>query len=631
MKRHGHPVPIANFAPEVTSSVDLESSGGKPFGFSGKTVQLGGGPVPAIPAYEPPKGKVQSFNTYGNRNSRGGASSNPDEGLQKAALVFGGIWLLGMFAGYSWWWPLSLVFEIIYAVLSTPPFSWVFGWILTPLSWIFGWAYRGVPLVEQMGALQELRLPADQVPTYADTYVHQYGDAALIFACHDGYPQLVQSLLSARELGYKDLLDAADENGNTALIYASAKGYRTVVSTLLRHGADPDIANQGSGGRSPLMESAGAGHKDVVASLRQANASLDLTDHFSNTALHYAAYHGHLPVVRELLLGSPRRDIQNSYGHTAASYAASNGHKAIVDLLNRAPTKMEQERADKLKTVTKAAEEKDDPYGIASLFGSGSKKAKEAKQVHGHAEDLHQRDLDFAPKAENVGGGLTGGGGAASMSDAERKALDDEIARLKHQQDEAELRAQRRIVELLEQNSANQKALDEKDREKRAMELNVTEMTLRLQDFDSRQKSAELRFQEEKQRADRMAEEKVQMQLEVDRHRTRAESAERERDAHMEASRRHEDALRRKQDEVAEYLATIERKNNEMTELRLRIQQFGGGGSSSASAEPSPPPVEAAPPPAAAEAQAPTEVEAPTAQDTQEAPIVAELEGKTET
>jgi len=92
-----------------------------------------------------------------------------------------------------------------------------------------------------------------------DSYVQQYGDAALIFASHDGYPQIVSSLLYNRELGYHELLDAADENGNTALIYAAAKGYRQTTSALLRAGADPDLANQGGGGRTALMEAAGSG------------------------------------------------------------------------------------------------------------------------------------------------------------------------------------------------------------------------------------------------------------------------------------------------------------------------------------------------------------------------------------
>merc|ERR1719162_1508943 len=141
------------------------------------------------------------------------------------------------------------------------------------------------------------------------------------------------------------------------------------------------------------------------------------------------------------------------------------------------------------------------------------------------------------------------------MSDSERKAMEEEIARLRHQHDEAELRSQKRIVELLEQNSANQKALDERGREKRTLELNVSELSFRTQDLESRQKAAEMRYQDEKQRSDHLAEEQVQMHLEGDRLRSRAEGAERERDAHMDANKRSGETLKRKQEEVAEHLA----------------------------------------------------------------------------
>ncbi|CAE7759929.1 ANKHD1, partial [Symbiodinium pilosum] len=96
--------------------------------------------------------------------------------------------------------------------------------------------------------------------------------ATRYFACC--VMQIVNGLLYNQDLGYTDLIDATDENGNTALIYASAKGFRQSTAALLRSGADPDVANQGHGGRTPLMEAAGAGHKDLVSALRLSNATV---------------------------------------------------------------------------------------------------------------------------------------------------------------------------------------------------------------------------------------------------------------------------------------------------------------------------------------------------------------------
>mmetsp|Transcript_48961 Transcript_48961/g.126257 ORF Transcript_48961/g.126257 Transcript_48961/m.126257 type:complete len:451 (-) Transcript_48961:130-1482(-) len=398
MKRHQ-----GNFAPEVTSAVhDLESPNGTKVYGGGKMIGLDG-TLPHIQPFTP-----QGGTSADPSKSRRGRSPIDGEGAKQVAMVVGGVWLLGvLLMGYDWMWPVSMAFEVLYWILNTPPFSWIFGWIVTPMQWIFGWMYKGAPLVDQTQPMQELRLASDQVSTYLDTYVHNYGDAALIFASHDGYPQIVNGLLANRELGYKDLVDATDEAGNTALIYSSSKGYKQTTAALLRNGADPDVANQGGGGRTPLMEAAGGGHKDIVAAIRLSNATIDQIDDFQNTALHYAAYHGHLSVVQELLKSNPRRDIKNSYGHTAASYAAANKHKSIADLLNREPTKREKERSARMQEqeLTKGKTTEDSKMkdwakemGLGDMFGD-KKDAKKTK-VKAVAADEEEEEEEESEEEE---------------------------------------------------------------------------------------------------------------------------------------------------------------------------------------------------------------------------------------
>lgn len=559
------------FAPEVTSAHhDLESSGTKVYG--SHMVGLDGAP------------KIQPFQALGgdaSKNRKGSRGSNAD-GAQRVGMLIGGIWLFGVVVlGYEVWWPLRIAFEMLYAMLSTPPFSWFFGWILSPMQWITGWAYKGTPMVEQVAPLQELRLPVDQVPLTLNNYVSDYGDAALLFASHDGYPQLVSSLLGNKELGYRDLLDATDDNGNTALIYSSAKGYRQTTALLLRNGADPDIPNRlNGGGRTGLMEAAGLGYREIVVTLAQANATIDLTDDFGNTALHYAAYHGHLPVVQELLKWNPTREIQNSYGHTAASYAATNKHKGVADLLSRLPTKREQERAQKLAEQTQKPADGAggimkglaEDFGLDTLFGgNGQRPPKLEKHVKGSAEDLHKTDrADFAPKLAKAASASTGTG---EISDTERKALEDQLASLRHQHDEAELKAQKRIVELLEKNSAQQKSLDEQSSELRQIRLNSTELKMKLQDLEAAQRTSDIRTAEERQRADRLQDELEEAKLDTNRFKDKVDIAERERDMHMEAGRRHEEALRRKQTEVEEHLSRIERYSQDVSSLRIALRE----------------------------------------------------------
>eukprot|EP00421_Protoceratium_reticulatum_P019738 CAMPEP_0168393146 /NCGR_PEP_ID=MMETSP0228-20121227/18865_1 /TAXON_ID=133427 /ORGANISM="Protoceratium reticulatum, Strain CCCM 535 (=CCMP 1889)" /LENGTH=586 /DNA_ID=CAMNT_0008406513 /DNA_START=46 /DNA_END=1802 /DNA_ORIENTATION=+ len=552
MKRHG-----LNFAPEVSPELGQKVYGG------GQTISMGGGT---------PK-NILPYSSKDNASGKGRSQVHP-EFLKKAAAVVGAVWIGGVLLGFEWMWPVYMVLDVLRMVLSIPPFSWFFGWIWTPLSWIFGWMNRGAPLVEQTGALQELRLPTDQVSSYMDAYVNQYGDAALIFATHDGYPQIVTGLLFNRDLGMRELIDATDDNGNTALIYAAAKGFRQCSAILLRSGADPDTANHGNGGRTPLMEAAGSGHKDIVTAIRLSKATVDAVDDFGNTALHYAAYHGHLAVVQELLKSNPRRDLKNSYGHTAASYAAANRHKGIADLINRFRPRPEKEvpekdkekgeEMDKDKAKDKDKDkDKEGAFDLEALFGG--KKAKEEKHVKGGAEDLHKRDWkDFAPKLEKLVSGVT---------DSERKSLEDQIAKLKRANEEAELKAQKRIVELLERSSGQQKAVEDAEREARALHLNATELSLKVQELQARHQASELRTLEEKQRADRLHEEVQRAQLDLDRHKSRADGAERERDLHVDASKRHEDEMKRKHEEVSGHLTRIEQQSREMSSLRSELQR----------------------------------------------------------
>jgi len=519
--------------------------------------------------------------------SKGGASGMGSEGLKKAGLVVAGIWFLGWFMGYELLWPVYLVLDILQPVLSIPPFSWIYGLVQSPFAWVFSWFNRGAPLVEQVGALQEMRLPADQVPSIMEAYVQQYGDAALIFASHDGYAQIVSGLLSNKDLGMRELIDATDDNGNTALIYAASKGFRQCTATLLRTGADVNIANQGNGGRTALMEASGGGHKDIVNALCMSKAHIDTTDDFGNTALHYAAYHGHLGVVQELLKLSPNKELKNSYGHTPASYAAANRHKGIADLINRyrprpdAKSASAKEPEDDLEALMgkaraaqtaqaqqgqqKEAAEGTSKEDLASAFTKQlqammASKNKEEKHVKGSAEDLHKRDKEFAPGLEHLmGGGIT---------DSEKKALEEQVAKLRRQHEEQELKAQKKIVELLEKNSAHQKAVDEAEREARNSHLNATELALRVQELESKHQATELRAMDEKSRADRLQEDVQRTQLDMDRHKSRADGAERERDLHMEASRRHEENLRRKHEEVNDHLSRIERQTHELSSLR---------------------------------------------------------------
>merc|ERR1712187_562249 len=113
---------------------------------------------------------------------------------------------------------------------------------------------------------------------------------------------------------------------------------------------------------------------------------------------------------------------------------------------------------------------------------------KEEKHVKGFAEVLHKHEEEsFAPRLEKE----------KSISIAERQALEDQLHKLRREHEEAELKSQKRIVELLEKSAEQQRLIDTLHAEYRAARMNHTDLTFKLQELESRYRSAELRAEEE--------------------------------------------------------------------------------------------------------------------------------------
>jgi len=176
----------------------------------------------------------------------------------------------------------------------------------------------------------------------------------------------------------------------------------------------------------------------------------------------------------------------------------------------------------------------------------------------------------------------------------EKKALEDQLVKMKRQHQDAELRTQRTIVELMENNAKQQQSLDAAELEVRTAKLNHTDLSLRVQELESKHQGSELRMQDEKQRADLLEEELQQLR--------------KERDMHAEAGKRHESSLNFAQDEVI-------RKQRELAELREELSRYRSSGdiskpiSSGTAPQPlaaTPPATPPAKPPATTPSPAPT-------------------------
>ena len=92
-------------------------------------------------------------------------------------------------------------------------------------------------------------------------------------------------------------VDRLDSNGKTALIYASACGYRDLVLELLGANVNPNIPDNECGGTA-LHWAASRGHTGVVETLIEHGADLNIEDYADNTAQDLAAVYYNRDIVR---------------------------------------------------------------------------------------------------------------------------------------------------------------------------------------------------------------------------------------------------------------------------------------------------------------------------------------------
>ncbi|XP_030612512.1 ankyrin repeat and SAM domain-containing protein 6 isoform X3 [Archocentrus centrarchus] len=117
-------------------------------------------------------------------------------------------------------------------------------------------------------------------------------------------------------------VDCTDEEGNTALQFASASGHENLVRFLLRKGASVDSRN--NYGWTPLMQAARFGHLTVAHILLENGAEINGRNRLGASVLTMAARGGHAHVVKLLLESGAYVD---DFDHLAvAAEVVSNGN-----------------------------------------------------------------------------------------------------------------------------------------------------------------------------------------------------------------------------------------------------------------------------------------------------------------
>lgn len=166
------------------------------------------------------------------------------------------------------------------------------------------------------------------------------GETLLMTAAASGSPRLVRSLLAD---DMENMMIGLDPNqteawkGQTALMWAAARGHIEVMQALIEAGADVDMRSayvkvievdedkrQGGfvypdippGRLSALHFAAREGQVEAVRTLIEAGADLDLVDERGSNALILAALNGHFDVAGLLLEAGADPNIQDEYGRS---------------------------------------------------------------------------------------------------------------------------------------------------------------------------------------------------------------------------------------------------------------------------------------------------------------------------
>lgn len=133
-------------------------------------------------------------------------------------------------------------------------------------------------------SLDETEILADE--TLSEDDKKQQLQRLLFYAASNGDAERVHGLLGGDGRQYVEV-DARDNSGSTALVYAACFGHEHVASELLRYGADPDVQDQHEW--TALMWAINNHHLPIVERLMENGASLSIRTSTNRTALDFVA------------------------------------------------------------------------------------------------------------------------------------------------------------------------------------------------------------------------------------------------------------------------------------------------------------------------------------------------------
>ena len=116
----------------------------------------------------------------------------------------------------------------------------------------------------------------------------------------------------------------------TPLIFAATHGHHSIVSVLIKAGAEVDTGDLQ--GNTPLFKAASYGHTECVERLLNAGANPNVKNRYDTICIQYAALQGHCDVVKMLLQHGADVNAKSERNEPFPLIAASmRGHVTVVE------------------------------------------------------------------------------------------------------------------------------------------------------------------------------------------------------------------------------------------------------------------------------------------------------------
>lgn len=133
-------------------------------------------------------------------------------------------------------------------------------------------------------------------------------------------------------------VNATNDEGRTALWFASCGGHVEVVRLLFKHGANPCVRKEG--GSTALMAAAWTGHTEVAAYLlkktKDPQSLLMERNRDGCSPLWFAAAHGKLSMIKLLLRKGADMLLGDQDGYPPSKVARLRNHEDCADVLENA-------------------------------------------------------------------------------------------------------------------------------------------------------------------------------------------------------------------------------------------------------------------------------------------------------